>query len=290
MQGQRDLKAVSRLIMSELTPLVSAHHGAFFVAGGERRRRAEAPARRELRLQAAQEGRERVQDRRGARRPGGAREAVDPDHRAAGRLHPDRIGARRGGAAQHHRHAGPLRGRGDGGDRARRVPAFTRVAADVPRAARRDDRRRAQHDPGEHAHRGAARAVAVARRRSCRASRRSCRRSRRSSSSETRSSRSRRRRSARPRSCSSSSRRSSSRRTRSSRRRPPARGAERADRDQEPGDRARALRARGEGRAARALVEVQERVPREHVPRAAHAAQLAADPREAARATTPTAT
>ncbi len=36
-------------------------------------------------------------------------------------------------------------------------------------------------------------------------------------------------------------------------------------------------------RAARALVEVQERVPREHEPRAAHAAQLAAHPREAAR-------
>jgi HAMP domain-containing protein/CheY-like chemotaxis protein/signal transduction histidine kinase len=32
LQGQRDLKAVSRLIMSELTPLVSAQHGAFFMA------------------------------------------------------------------------------------------------------------------------------------------------------------------------------------------------------------------------------------------------------------------
>jgi HAMP domain-containing protein/CheY-like chemotaxis protein/signal transduction histidine kinase len=32
MQGQRDLQAVSRLIMSKLTPLVAAHHGAFFVA------------------------------------------------------------------------------------------------------------------------------------------------------------------------------------------------------------------------------------------------------------------
>jgi HAMP domain-containing protein/signal transduction histidine kinase/CheY-like chemotaxis protein len=32
MQGQRDLKTVSRLIMSEVTPLVAAHHGAFFVA------------------------------------------------------------------------------------------------------------------------------------------------------------------------------------------------------------------------------------------------------------------
>ncbi len=35
MQGQKSLEAVSRLIMSELTPLVSAHHGAFFVASTE---------------------------------------------------------------------------------------------------------------------------------------------------------------------------------------------------------------------------------------------------------------
>jgi HAMP domain-containing protein/CheY-like chemotaxis protein/signal transduction histidine kinase len=32
MQGQRDLESVSRLIMSDLTPLVGAHHGAFFLA------------------------------------------------------------------------------------------------------------------------------------------------------------------------------------------------------------------------------------------------------------------
>jgi CheY-like chemotaxis protein/HAMP domain-containing protein/GAF domain-containing protein len=35
MQGQKDLESVSRLIMGELTPLVSAHHGAFFVAENE---------------------------------------------------------------------------------------------------------------------------------------------------------------------------------------------------------------------------------------------------------------
>jgi signal transduction histidine kinase/DNA-binding response OmpR family regulator/HAMP domain-containing protein len=35
MQGQRDLKTVSRLIMSELTPVVSAQHGAFFLAEPE---------------------------------------------------------------------------------------------------------------------------------------------------------------------------------------------------------------------------------------------------------------
>src|SRR5207248_6513570 len=31
LQGHRDLKAVSRLIMSELTPLVGGQHGAFYV-------------------------------------------------------------------------------------------------------------------------------------------------------------------------------------------------------------------------------------------------------------------
>jgi CheY-like chemotaxis protein/signal transduction histidine kinase/HAMP domain-containing protein len=35
MQGQRDLESVSQLIMSELTPLVGANHGAFFIADGE---------------------------------------------------------------------------------------------------------------------------------------------------------------------------------------------------------------------------------------------------------------
>src|SRR6266487_5637498 len=35
MQGQRNLETVSRMIMSELTPLVGAHHGAFFIAEGE---------------------------------------------------------------------------------------------------------------------------------------------------------------------------------------------------------------------------------------------------------------
>jgi CheY-like chemotaxis protein/HAMP domain-containing protein/GAF domain-containing protein len=35
MQGQKDLEAVSKLIMSELTPLVSAHHGAFYIMDRE---------------------------------------------------------------------------------------------------------------------------------------------------------------------------------------------------------------------------------------------------------------
>ncbi|MDQ3389250.1 MAG: HAMP domain-containing protein, partial [Gemmatimonadota bacterium] len=36
MQGQKDLDAVARLIMSELTPLIGANHAAFFLMDGER--------------------------------------------------------------------------------------------------------------------------------------------------------------------------------------------------------------------------------------------------------------
>ena len=39
MQGQKNLETVSRLIMSELTPLVSAHYGAFFMMDGDGERR-----------------------------------------------------------------------------------------------------------------------------------------------------------------------------------------------------------------------------------------------------------
>ena len=54
--------------------------------------------------------------------------------------------------------------------------------------------------------------------------------------------------------------------------------AEPRHRGQERGDRARAPRARGKGHAAGAVVEVQVRVPGEHVARAPHAAELDADP------------
>ena len=72
---------------------------------------------------------------------------VDPAHRAR-RTTTSQIASGLGEAraAQHHRPAGALRGPGDGGDRARVVPAVHRGPPDVPRPARRDDRRRAQHD------------------------------------------------------------------------------------------------------------------------------------------------
>jgi len=48
MQGQRDLETVSQLIMSELSPAVSAQHGAFFLSAHE-----EDPGANELRLLAS---------------------------------------------------------------------------------------------------------------------------------------------------------------------------------------------------------------------------------------------
>ncbi len=66
--------------------------------------------------------------------------------------------------------------------------------------------------------------------------------------------------------------------------------AEVAGRGQEPRDRAGQAGPRGEGRAARADLEVQVRVPRQHVARAADAAQQPADPRRRCSRTTPTGT
>ena len=62
-----------------------------------------------------------------------------------------------------------------------------------------------------------------------------------------------------------------------------ARRAEHRGRAEEPGGRGVQAPRRGEGRPARRLVEVQVRVHRQHVARAAHAAEQPPDPRPAAR-------
>src|SRR3954454_6247564 len=53
MQGQRDLQTVTRLIMSELTPSVSAQHGAFFLAETAESNDGAADAEGELRMVAS---------------------------------------------------------------------------------------------------------------------------------------------------------------------------------------------------------------------------------------------
>ena len=102
LQGQRDLPAVSQLILSELAPLVTAQHGVFYVVDSA----GETPALKLLASYAykdAEARRQRVQDGRGA---GRARCAKDRRMLTVGqvprRLHPGRAPAwarRRPGAS-----------------------------------------------------------------------------------------------------------------------------------------------------------------------------------------------
>ena len=121
MQGRRDLEDVAALIMSELTPVVSAQHGAFFLArrpgdgrrswSGGRGRAVRAAPDRQLRLLAAHDA-DLLPARRVADRPGGGGEAHDPGRERAARLPEDHLRARRGAAGARDRAAGAVRGPG----------------------------------------------------------------------------------------------------------------------------------------------------------------------------------
>ena len=248
LQGQRDLAAVTQLIMSEVTPIVNAQHGAFFLAEPAARDGAHelllaasygyTPRRSEMRSRfvigeglVGQAAFERKTIAMSDVPPGyitvgsGLGEATPADILVMPVLFEDQVlGVIE--LASIRRSRGPPR---------------------LPRPHRRDDRRRAEHDPGEHADRGAADSVAEPDDRAAEAVRGAAR----------------------------------------DQRRAPGEGdaavrAEPRHRDQERGDRARAARARGQGGAARAVIEVQVGVPGEHVARAAHAAELDADPVAAA--------
>ena len=127
------------------------------------------------------------------------------------------------------------------------ISAFTTLADDVPRSAHHLDRHRAQLDRSDHADRRPAQAVAAARRRTADAAARVAA-DQRAARAEGAA----------------------------------ARRAQRRGGAQEPGNRAGPPRGRRKGRRACADVEVQVGIPRQHVARAAHAAQLDPDPGPAA--------
>ncbi len=130
MQGQRDLQTVSRLIMSELTPTVGAHHGAFFLAesaNGHGSGNGDADET-SLRLIASYGYTKRKgvanRFRVGESLVGQAALEKKPILvTAPQRLREDHVGPRRGRAGQRDRAAGAVRGRGAGGDRARLLRA-----------------------------------------------------------------------------------------------------------------------------------------------------------------------
>ena len=170
------------------------------------------------------------------------------DRRAAG-LHPHLLQPRRGAA----RSASSCC-RCSSRARPRRSSSWPRcspspdVNLDLPRPAHAEHRRRVQHHRGDDAHRGPAQAVAAADRRAAVAAERAA-----------------------------ADQRGAGHQGQAARR------AERRGRAQERRGRAGAPRARGKGRRAGAHLEVQVRVPRQHVARAAHAAQLHPHPQPAAR-------
>ena len=247
MQGQRDLLTVGRMLLEELAPLVNAQQGVIYVVEPD----SEGGGLKQL-VAYADAGSADT-PRRYAMHEGLIGQCAADGKRVLlqrhpGGRHPRPERAALGPGAQHHRVARPVRRAGQGGHRARVAAPVHRLASGLPRAAARQHRRGAQHDRSQHAHRVAAAAVAGAGGRAAGAAE--------GAAADQRGAREQG---------------------------APARRAERRGGAQERGDRARTARARGEGDGARAHVAVQVGVPRQHVARAAHAAQQHPDPRPAAR-------
>ena len=155
MQGQRDLLTVSQLLLSELTPLVGAQHGTFYIAeSSEDRPIAQAAGR----LRAHDDDGVPTQFRMGQGLVGQCAhgEAAHPGDRRSERLHQDQLQPGRRHAAQHRGAAGAVRRRGEGGDRAGLVPPLHRRAPGVSRSAHAKHRHRAEHHRRHHADRATA--------------------------------------------------------------------------------------------------------------------------------------
>ena len=204
LQGERDLATVSNLIMSELAPLVNAQYGVFYVT-----KREEDETKLELVASYGADSPDQLKQEFNLREGLIGQAAADRRPILLKDVPPDfiRIGSGLGhakpGERQHPSRF--VRGRGQGGHRARLVQRVQRNPPELPRSAHGIGRHRAQHDRGDDAHRGSAQAVAAAHPgasgapdRAHHASRKSCTRPtrsfrRRRSCSRTRSGRSRRR-------------------------------------------------------------------------------------------------
>ena len=258
MQGQRDLVEVAELIMSELTPLVDAQLRRVLPgrpdADGDRAAAPDRAGTATVRLDAG-----RRRDTFGARargwsaRPRWSAKPILVDRRAAGYL---KIASGLGEAAPASLVVLPVLFE-DQVLGVIELASFTRSASapGLPRPARGDHRRRAQHHHRQLAHRGAARRVPAARHRAAGAVGRA----------------------AAPAGASCSAP------TPSWRRRPrcwPSRTATSRCKNIEIEQARRALEERPQQLAL--VLAVQVGVPGQHVARAAHPAELAADPREAA--------
>ena len=228
LQGQRDLTTVGRLLLTELAPLVNAHMGVIY--------QTESAENPQLRLLSAYAGDganphpQVVQFGAGPDRP-----MRDGQASAPGVGHPRRCGSDQFGAAARHsekprRASGAVREPGQGSDRTVFDQFVHDLADDLPRTIHRQHRHRAQLDRGHDADRGPAEAIPAARRRIA-------------DPAEGTAADQRTARTEGPAAC----------------------RAQRRGGKKEPGNRTGAARARGKGDRAFADLEVQVRIPRQHV-------------------------
>ncbi len=303
MQGQKNLEAVSRLIMSELTPLVSAHHGAFFIAdeshhthhgrGGNGTRRRQRPQSvfqrgKTLRLIASYAYKERKNVANTFRLGEGlvGQSALEKEAILLTNVPPDYIQINSGLGEAEPLNVLVLPILFEDDTRAvvelASFQPFSDIHRDLPRAAVGEHRRRPQHDRREHAHRGAADSVAAARQRAADAVCRAAGAAGGAAALEL-GARGAGAVAQAVRGAAEGSAGGAPADQRGAGGEGDAAGrAESRRRAQEPRGGERAAGARGEGGAAGAQLSLQERVPRQHEPRAAHAAQQPAHPGQAA--------
>ena len=151
LQGQRDLTTVGRMILSELCPGGRRPAGRVLHARQRRGGQAAAEPARQLRL--------RRREKRSASSSAWAKgwsasapgKAEDPARRTCRPITSASRPAWASAAAQHHRAAGRVRRPGQGRARTGLVRAVQPDAPGVPRSVDRIDRHRAQHDRSQHA-------------------------------------------------------------------------------------------------------------------------------------------
>ena len=228
LQGQRDLTTVGRLLLTELAPLINAHMGVIYQIEN-----AESP---QLRLLSAYAGDganphpQVVQFGEGLI----GQCAMDKRQRLVSDIPADTVPINsallRVDSEESRRASGAVRKPGQGGDRAFLDQFVHDLADDLPRTAHRLHRHRAQLDRGHDADRGPAEAIPAARRRTADAAE--------GTAADQRTARTEG---------------------------PAARRAQRRGGAKEPGNRTGAARARRKGDRAFADLEVQVRIPRQHV-------------------------
>ena len=246
LQGQRDLSTVGRMLLSELHAADQRAAGRDLPDG--RHRCARAAAGGGIRGRRRAWASPAAPRRRGAARPVRDRKEAPAPERPAGGHTPDQFGPRPRETAQRDRAPRLVRRRGEGGHRARVAQHFHRVAAWFPRTVDREYRHRTEQYRGHDANGRPAQAVAATGGGAANATTRVAA-DQRATGAESAA----------------------------------ARRAECRGGAEEPGDRAGAPRGGREGDGTRPHLEIQVGLPRQHVARATHPAQLDSHSRPAAQ-------